>query len=101
MNLPKSVFRRPVSMFARLFTGIRVEDVRPVDAAHAIAPRPFLLIHNTGDRFVDPDDANLISAAYGPGIETWRPVGDHVQSRRNHPDEYRERVLSFLGQVFR
>jgi hypothetical protein len=88
-------------MFARLFTGILVDDVRPVDAAHAIAPRPFLLIHNTGDRFVDPDDADLISAAYGQGIETWRPTGDHVQARMNHPDEYRDRVLTFLGQAFR
>ena len=59
-----------------------------------------LLIHNTEDRFVDPDDADLIAAAYGAGIEIWRPVGDHVQSRANHPEEYRDRLLAFLGRVF-
>ena len=100
MNLPKAIFRRPVSEFARLFTGIHVDEVRPVDTAHAISPRPYLLIHNTEDRFVDPDDADLIAAAYGAGIEIWRPVGDHVQSRTNQPEEYRERILAFLGRAF-
>jgi fermentation-respiration switch protein FrsA (DUF1100 family) len=100
MNLPKEVFRRPVSEFARLFTGIHVDEVRPVDVAHAIAPRPYLLIHNTEDRFVDPSDADLIATAYGSGIETWRPGGDHVKSRFNHPEEYRDRVLAFLGRAF-
>ena len=100
MNLPPVIFRRPVSEFARLFTGIHVDEVRPVATAHAISPRPYLLIHNTEDRFVDPEDAGLIAAAYGPGIEVWRPTGDHVQSRANHPEEYRERVLGFLSRAF-
>jgi pimeloyl-ACP methyl ester carboxylesterase len=101
MNLPSAIFRRPVSEFARLFTGIHVDEVRPVDIAHAISPRPYLLIHNTEDRFVDPDDADLIARAYGAGVETWRPGGDHVQSRMNHPEEYRDRVLAFLNSTFK
>jgi pimeloyl-ACP methyl ester carboxylesterase len=100
INLPPVIFRRPVAEFARLFTGMHVDEVRPVDAAHAISPRPYLLIHNTEDRFVDPDDAALIAAAYGPGIEVWRPVGDHVQARIDHPEEYRVRILAFLRRAF-
>ena len=100
MHLPPWLFRGPVSQFARLYTGIRVADVRPVDMAHSIAPRPFLLIHGTDDRFVDPSDANLIAAGCGPGVITWRPPGDHVSARTANPGEYRERVLGFLAGVF-
>jgi hypothetical protein len=50
MNLPKAIFRRPVSEFAQLFTGIHVDEVRPWTPRTRSRLRPFLLIHNTEDR---------------------------------------------------
>ena len=84
--------------------GADVTKARPVDAIGRIAPRPVLLIHSADDdNATTPiEGARKLLAAAGEPKELWvAPRGGHVGAINAFPDEYRARVLAFLGGALR
>lgn len=82
--------------------GARVEDARPIDAIARIAPRPVLLIHSADDEnaTTPPAGAQRLFAAAAEPKELWlAPRGGHVGAIDAFPEEYRSRVLAFLGRA--
>ncbi|NCV01558.1 MAG: alpha/beta fold hydrolase, partial [Proteobacteria bacterium] len=56
IKLPPSIFRMPVTLCGEVLTGVNIIQLRPVDDVPKIGRRPFLVIHNTGDTAVNPED---------------------------------------------
>ena len=92
------VFLLPGALaLARALTGVRLDRMRPLAAATALAGRPVLVIHSEGDRFIPADDARAL--ARQARAQLWiTPSRGHVGSYRAGPEAYTERVLGFFGQ---
>ena len=81
-----------------------VAKARPLDAIARISPRPILLIHSADDdnATTPVEGARALFAAAGEPKELWvAPRGGHVGAINAFPDEYRARVLAFLGGALR
>jgi pimeloyl-ACP methyl ester carboxylesterase len=84
--------------------GGRLEDARPIDVVERIAPRPLLLIHSMDDAnaTTTPAGAERLFVRAGQPKDFWRvPTGGHAGALRQHPDEYRVRVLAVLDEALR
>lgn len=104
IKLPPSIFRMPVTICAEVITGVNVIQLRPIDDVPKIGRRAFLVIHNSGDTSVNPEDVLVIAStarAAGIDVDIWRPPGEHVATRFDDPDGYRDRVLTTLARGFR
>jgi len=81
-----------------------VARARPLDAIARISPRPILLIHSEDDdnATTPVEGARALFAAAGEPKELWvAPRGGHVGAINAFPNEYRARVLAFLGGALR
>lgn len=84
-----------VLALTRLFTGIDLQRVRPLEAAASLAGRPALVIHSAGDRFIPAADARAIAGR--AGAQLWVTDNDgHIGSYRADPQAYTTRVVTFL-----
>jgi pimeloyl-ACP methyl ester carboxylesterase len=84
--------------------GADVAAARPLDAIARIRARPILLIHSADDdnATTPVEGARKLFAAAGEPKELWiAPRGGHVGAINAFPDEYRGRVLAFLGTALR
>lgn len=84
-------------LLSRLFTGVDVRQVRPLEQARRLQRRPVLVIHSEGDRFVPPADAHALAGVMGAECWTTDSPG-HIGSYRAQPLAYTERVLGFFGR---
>lgn len=57
--------------------GYRYDALRPVDSVGALAPRPLLIIHGTGDGVTPVAHAHQLYAAAGEPKELWIAEGAH------------------------
>jgi fermentation-respiration switch protein FrsA (DUF1100 family) len=90
-------FQWTLSATLRLITG---EPVPPPlkEMAAQIGPRPALLI--AADIKEETELNGLYQEVGGPSFDLWViPEGDHVGAFDNHPEEYEERVISFLDDA--
>jgi dipeptidyl aminopeptidase/acylaminoacyl peptidase len=81
----------------RLLTGVDLRRVCPLASAAALAGRPVLVIHSTGDRFVPVADAHAIAAASGADLWT-TATRCHIGSYGGAPAAYTARVLGFFNR---
>jgi uncharacterized protein len=84
--------------------GADVTKARPLEAVARIAPRPILLIHSADDANATTpiEGARKLYAAAGEPKELWvAQRGGHVGAINAFPEEYRARVLAFLGTALR
>ena len=82
----------------RLGHPLRAAD--PIQAVSAIAPRPLLLIHGQSDDLILVEDAQALYAAAREPKELWvLPNVAHARALEAAPDDYRDRVLGFLGRT--
>jgi len=84
--------------------GADVTKARPLDVIAGISPRPVLLIHSADDdnATTPVEGARKLYAAAGEPKDLWvAPRGGHVGAINAFPDEYRTRVLAFLGAALR
>lgn len=98
-GLPDFPFAPATVAMASLITRRHVDDSQPARAAERLE-RPLLLIQGTHDALVRADvDALELGLAAGARGELWLAAGaDHVNARRDHPQEYEGRVLAFLAR---
>jgi len=83
-----------------LLAAFRAREVRPVDWIACLAPRPLLLIYAERDSFVPLHQREEMFQRAGEPKEMWvAPGSDHAMARWDYPQEYRERVLSFLARA--
>jgi len=80
---------------ARAITGVRLETVRPLEAAVSLRGRPVLVIHSEGDHFIPAEDARALAAA--ASAELWITSGTrHLGSYASEPGAYAARVTGFF-----
>lgn len=96
---PLKIFRPGMRAMAKLLFGI---DMRAVSPMRAISESniPVLLIHGDQDEIVPMIHYRLLARAVEAGVgETWLIKGaGHAQGYRTVPEQYAERVLSFLDR---
>ncbi len=94
-NLPSSLYPL-VKVFAKALTG--VENVDVMGYAERVM-RPLLIIVGKQDPLVRVEEAEefvALNREINPRVELWIGEGAHVRVMEAEPDEYRERVLTFL-----
>lgn len=85
---------------AWMITGVRLETVRPLEAAASLRGRPVLVIHSEADHFIPADDAHALAAA--ASAELWITAGSrHLGSYASEPAAYAARVTSFFRRHLR
>jgi len=84
----------------KVWYGIDLNSVRPVDAVGRIAPRPILFIHGQADNYFPSTHANrLYEASNNASNQVWLvPDAGHIQSYKTAPLEYLERITTFFEQ---
>jgi fermentation-respiration switch protein FrsA (DUF1100 family) len=69
-------------------------------AVARLAPRPLLMIHGGKDAYIGPEIARLLFAEAREPKELWIvPGAKHNRCREIQPENYAERISSFLGRV--
>ncbi len=96
---PYPIFRPFIKFFTELETGLKPDDVRPVDAIPRISPHPVLIIHGEADETVPPDAAQRLYTAAGEPRQLWVEAGvGHVGMLTAYPQEYESRVIGFFDE---
>lgn len=84
---------------ARLWFGIRTDDLVPIRFARRWGRRPLLLIHGEADSIVPVSQARQMAMAAGPTCRTViLPGVDHVQAYGRNPSRYVAAVDAFFRQ---
>jgi uncharacterized protein len=79
-----------------LDTGLRMEAINPVESA-ARSAVPIYLVHGFQDQLIPFSEAEaLASARLGPTDHWWVADACHYNVRQRHPEEYADRLRSFL-----
>lgn len=94
------IFTPGIAIASRVFFGLDVWSVRPVDVVRAHPERAWLFIQCTGDTTVFPHHGtDLKDASANPGTELWVVDGcEHVRAFTEHPVEWQQHVLAFLDR---
>ncbi|MDO8674316.1 MAG: alpha/beta fold hydrolase [Dehalococcoidia bacterium] len=109
VQLPKAsglpgFFNPGVIFMVRSLYGIDVTSVKPIQAIPRLNNRPMLLIHGTADETIPVDHAYMFekAGAGNPNFETWIvPGAAHVESFKDHPQEYLKRVIGFFDRYLK
>ncbi len=98
-NLPPW-FTPGIVLMARLFLGLDISQVTPSKVVAAHPERAFLFIQCADDTTVPLHHGlDLKAASRNPRTELWIVPGcEHVKAYATHPDEWAQRVLTFLGR---
>ncbi len=92
-----SWFNPGILACARLFYGLRTEELVPIDAAAAWGDRPMLLIHGEDDSTVPVDQALQLGRAAGAAcLTTILPGVEHVEAYRSDPARYVALIARFF-----
>lgn len=85
-------------LMARLFFGIDINAIRPIDEVRAHPERAFLFIQCEDDTTVrEHHGLDLKAASADPQTELWLVPGcEHVKAFTTHPAEWQRHVTSFL-----
>ncbi len=90
-----------VKFFAEMETGIKINDLRPVDEIAKISPRPVYIIQGTGDKVVPPDTAEKLFNAAGEPKYLWTEENVvHLGMYLDNPRKYQRRVVGFFDESF-
>ncbi|MBC8509596.1 MAG: alpha/beta hydrolase [Anaerolineales bacterium] len=96
---PYPIFRPFIQFFTEQETGLKVDDLRPVDVIQNINPRPVFIIQGETDQTVPSDSAQrLYNAAGEPKLLWTEPDVGHVGMLTAFPDAYEIRVIGFLDK---
>jgi fermentation-respiration switch protein FrsA (DUF1100 family) len=101
-GLPPFLFAPLIVWLGERVTGLRVNQVRPVDDVARIAPRAVMFIHGAQDRAIPPDNSRrLYRAASEPKDLLMIEGAEHHQVMQTNLPEYEKRVTQFLDQHLR
>lgn len=101
-TLPAGPLLALVDLIGERRFGYRLHNVRPVDAAPQLAPRPLLLIHGTADSLIPVEHGKQVFAAAGQPKELWLAEGaEHCGAYFVDRPGYVARVTAFFDQYLR
>lgn len=63
--------RLPEILFARIETGVNINEINPLKDIALISPRPVYIVHGTGDTVAPPDAGQKLSEAAGEPRFIW------------------------------
>jgi pimeloyl-ACP methyl ester carboxylesterase len=93
------IFLPPARLFAGLLYGIELGELSPERDVSGLA-YPVLLIHGEADTRTPVWQARRVYEAAPPGSQLWTLPGvAHTGAFPAHPDEYLQRVLSYLAAI--
>ena len=95
-----SWFTPGIVLAGKLFFGLDVASVKPVDVVRTHPERAWLFIQCTADPTVFAHHGtDLKAASANPNTELWMVDGcKHVQAFTDHPAEWQQHVLTFLDR---
>ena len=94
MRVPFPLLRPLIRIFAERETGLRLDQVRPIDDIGFISPRPVFLIQGMGDSMVPLDSAERLYAAAGEPRELWTEADvPHLNMYAYFRTRYTKRVI--------
>jgi fermentation-respiration switch protein FrsA (DUF1100 family) len=98
-HLPEEPFATVTDRMLQWRAGYRFRQVEPVSEVAAIAPRPLLLIHATGDLTIPYQESEVIFAAAGEPKELWLVEGgSHCGAYFVDKIAYIRRVREFFAR---
>lgn len=78
-------------------TGLRLDDLRPVDVVATLSPRPLLIMQAGDDMMVPPQSGQRLYTAAAMPRELWSVPGvAHVDFRQAVPEAYKQRFIDFF-----
>ncbi len=101
--LARNPLRPGLELAMKLFRGVDLAKVRPVDAIRGLGNRSIMLIHGADDTAVPLAQEKLLQAAGGDAVkQVWIvPGAGHVQAYSQHSSEYVQRVAGFFDAVLK
>ncbi|MFT3890185.1 MAG: alpha/beta fold hydrolase [Anaerolineales bacterium] len=99
LRVPVPVLRPLIRFFAESESGIRLEQVSPLEDISKISPRPVFLIQGMDDGMVPLDSAQRLYDAAGEPRQLWTEPGvSHLNMFYVYEAEYTERVIGFFDE---
>lgn len=99
VGLPPFPFAPLVVAFAERESGVRLNDVRPIDDLPALAPRPILIVHGALDDLIPVANAHaLYAAAQEPKELYLLPTAGHADLLQIGGVEYVQRLTGFFDR---
>jgi fermentation-respiration switch protein FrsA (DUF1100 family) len=98
---PKWPFAPLLVWLAEQRVGLKVSQVNSTRDLASLSPRPVFIVHGADDALFPSDHAlRMYEAAHEPKA-LWLVEGlGHASPLFSHPDEYRERVITFFAEAF-
>ncbi len=82
---------------SKIFYGVDIPSVRPIDKVAANTQKPILFIHGTKDSFIPFSNSEDLVKASGPQSKLVAFEGaDHVKSFTSNPELFEQEVFSFI-----
>lgn len=101
LPLPPDLFLGIADIILARRAGHRFRAVSPLHEVRAIAPRPLLIIHSTGDEVIPYQEAERLFAAAGDPKEVWIvPDVPHCGAYFLDRQTYCQRVTDFFARSF-
>jgi uncharacterized protein len=99
LRVPFPVLRPLIRFFAERESGIKLEQVSPLEDISRISPRPVFLIQGMSDGAVPSDSAQQLYDAAGEPRQLWTEPGvPHLSMFTYHEADYIERVIGFFDK---
>lgn len=97
--VPYPLINPLAQFFAKIQTGVDINDLRPVDEIAKISPRPVFIIQGTGDKVAPPDSAQELFNAAGEPRRLWIEEDvPHLAMTLDNPGRYKRRVVGFFDE---
>jgi len=97
-GLPSFPFATLIVFFGQLLSGVRLGEIRPARVIGQLSPRAVMIISDLEDAIAnEPEDGDQLYANAGEPRVLWQVArSGHVQAFETYPDEWIERVCTFL-----
>ena len=100
LRLPPFPLVPLIDRHTRMRYGYRFHDVRPIDIAHQLAPRPVLFLHGGADRTIPPDQSLQLHQRVGASSRRIVfPGADHCGGYFQDGPGYIRLVAGFFDEV--
>jgi fermentation-respiration switch protein FrsA (DUF1100 family) len=97
--VPYPLINPLAKVIAELETGIRLDEVSPLDEIGKISPRPIYIVHSTADIVAPPDAGErLFEAANEPKFLWLEKDAPHLAIYLDNPRRYQRRLVDFFNE---